>query len=68
MILILKDSGVIIKDFFYRVYTKLDNIENKYKDKNILFVTHGGVSIAIDCYVNGMPDQESLLNLAIRKW
>ena len=62
------DKAENIKDFFYRVYTKLDNIENKYKDKNILFVTHGGVSIAIDCYVNGMPDQESLLNLAIRKW
>ncbi len=58
-------SAENIKEFFYRVYSKLDKIEDKYKDKNILFVTHGGVSIAMDCYVNGMPDQDSLLNLAI---
>ena len=28
-------------------------------------MSHAGVSIPIECYFNGIPDQESLLGLAI---
>ena len=54
-----------IKDFFNRVYIFLDEIKEKYKDKNILLVTHGGVSIPIYCYFNGVPDEKDLIYLGI---
>ena len=44
------ESAENIQEFFKRVYTFLDDILSKYKDKNILIVTHGGISIPIRCY------------------
>ena len=41
-----------MEDFKSRVYDFLIEIENKYSDKNILLVTHGGVSALINCYFN----------------
>lgn len=37
-------------DFCGRVYDFLDEITEKYKDSNILIVSHGGVSVPITCY------------------
>lgn len=54
-----------IRNFFKRVYSMLDEITDKYQGKRLLIVSHGGVSIPIECYFNGIPNQESLLNLAI---
>lgn len=42
-------------EFCNRIYQFLDDIINKYKDKNILLVTHGGVSIPIQCYFKKYP-------------
>ena len=39
-----------IQMFFDRVYLFLDDIVEKYKDKNILIVAHGGISIPVECY------------------
>ncbi len=41
-----------IQLFFERVYNFLDYIIKNYSDKNVLIVTHGGVSIPIACYFN----------------
>ena len=41
-----------IEDFFNRIYNFLDSILEEYKDNNVLLVTHGGVSIPIECYFN----------------
>lgn len=41
-----------IQLFFERVYSFLDYIIKDYSDKNVLIVTHGGVSIPIACYFN----------------
>jgi len=38
--------------FFERIYNFLDDIIKNYSDKNVLIVTHGGVSIPIACYFN----------------
>lgn len=38
-----------------RVYELLDEIKEKYKDKNILLVTHGGVARAVYFYFNELP-------------
>ena len=54
-----------IEDFFKRIYVFLDDIKVKYKDKKVLLVTHGGVSIPIKCYFLGIPDVSTLLPLAI---
>lgn len=44
--------------FFNRVYEFLDEIIEKYKDKNILLVTHGGTSLPIICYFKKYPLDE----------
>ncbi len=54
-----------IKDFFSRVYKFLDKIKEEYSDKRILIVAHGGISIPVNCYFNGIPEDDNLLKLAI---
>ncbi len=54
-----------IKDFFQRVYDFLDRIKAEYKDKRILIVAHGGVSIPVYCYFKGMPEDDNLLELVL---
>ena len=46
------DSIETMEEFKNRVYDFLEEILNKYPEKNILLVTHGGVSALINCYFN----------------
>jgi len=55
-----------IKTFFTRIYDFLDEIEENYMDKTVLIVSHGGVSIPIKCYYNGIPEDDDILSLIIR--
>ena len=55
-----------IRDFFERVYEFLDSIENEYGGKRILIVAHGGISIPIKCYFEGIPNLETLLPLCLK--
>lgn len=41
-----------MEKFKNRVYGFLIEVENTYSDKNILLITHGGVSALINCYFN----------------
>lgn len=52
-----------MKDFFERVYQTLDNAIEKYPEKNVLLVAHGGVSVPVYCYFNGIPKDRSLTEL-----
>lgn len=54
-----------IKDFFNRIYGFMDDTIFKYSDKNILLVTHGGVSIPLRTYFEGIPEDDNLLSLVI---
>jgi broad specificity phosphatase PhoE len=54
-----------IKEFFDRVYSFLDRIKVEYKDKRILIVAHGGISIPVNCYFNGIPEDDNLLKLVL---
>lgn len=44
-----------VHDFFERVYNLLDEIKEKYNDKTILLVGHGGTSVPINCYFERIP-------------
>ena len=44
-----------MKEFCNRIYEFLDETIRKYKDKNILIVTHGGTSVVIKCYFMKYP-------------
>lgn len=44
-----------IQELFERIYGLLQEIEENYKDKKIILVTHGAVSQVIECYFNGEP-------------
>jgi len=54
-----------IRKFFTRIYTFLDKMKKQYAGKNILLVTHGGVSIPVNCYFNGIPEDDRLLKLVL---
>lgn len=65
-----------IKDLFKRIYSFLDDITEKYKEKKVAIVTHGAVSQVIDCYFRGMSDimdfehleKLTLKNCEVRKY
>lgn len=41
-----------LHDFFQRVYGAVDKLKEKYADKTVLIVSHGGVHQALYAYVN----------------
>ena len=55
-----------IRDFFKRVYSFLDKIQEKYNDKSILLITHGSIAIAIYCYFHGIPEDDNLLKYTLK--
>lgn len=54
-----------IKSFFERVYNFLDDIKEKYPNKNILIVAHGGISIPVDCYFKNAIPKGSLVDAGL---
>lgn len=57
----LKTSSVEpINDMLKRVYGLLDEVKEKYKNRNVLMVTHGGTLRAINSYFNGIPEDNVL--------
>jgi len=55
-----------IKEFFNKIYSFLDDIKEKYKGKNILLVAHSGVSIAVKCYFEGIPEDDKLIEIRLK--
>ena len=51
--------------FFDRIYAFLDDIIEEYKDKNILLVAHGGVSIPVECYFRSEIPEGSLADAGL---
>ena len=45
-----------LDSFRSRINEFLDEITKKYKDKNILVVTHAGVCLYVKCYFEGEPN------------
>lgn len=44
-----------LTDFLKRIYDAADDLKQKYKDKTVLIVAHGGVHHALHAYVNDLP-------------
>ena len=55
-----------VQSFFQRVGDSLSSIIEKYKGKNIVLVTHAGVTQAIDFYFNGMPENNEIERLTLK--
>ena len=55
-----------IQSLFKRVFSCMDGIIEKYKDKSVVLVTHAGVAQAIDCYFNGLPANKDLESIALK--
>lgn len=53
-----------LPDLFRRVHSFLDELKEKYSDKNILLVTHGAVVRAIFFYFEPLPEDGMLLNVS----
>ena len=48
-----------INDFNGRIKLFLDEVMQKYKNKNVLVVTHAGVCIYVKCYFEGDPTENN---------
>ncbi|MGN1012688.1 MAG: histidine phosphatase family protein [Clostridia bacterium] len=57
----IKDEETI-EECKKRVYSLLDEIKDKYKDKNILIVTHNGICRMIYTYFNGFPKKGDIFD------
>lgn len=60
------ETAESVGEIFERVYQFLDELKEKYEDKTVLVVTHGGVTVPIRVYCEGMPEgMEVLTGLGI---
>ena len=54
-----------LQDFMYRVSSFLEDIKVRYKDKNVLVVTHSAVVRAIHYLLNKIPEDGDLTKINI---
>jgi probable phosphoglycerate mutase len=54
----MPDGGESLFGLAHRVYSVLDDVREKYKNKNVLLVCHGGVCRVIETYFNDMTTEE----------
>lgn len=54
-----------IQDFMYRVSDFIEDIKVKYKDKNVLVVTHSAVSRVIHYLLGRIPEDANLSRISI---
>ena len=46
-----------VQDFYKRIFDFIDDTIKKYKDKNVLLVSHGAASAVTNCYFTEIPKQ-----------
>lgn len=52
------ESGESLLQLAHRVYTALDDIIEKYSNKTVLIVSHGGICRMIETYFNNMTTEQ----------
>lgn len=55
-----------IVDFRKRIYDFFEEISEKYKDKNVLVVTHAGVGIYARCFFEGEPENGNYMSYKLK--
>lgn len=50
-----------VGETFDRVYKFLEDVKEKYSDKTLLLVTHGGITVPIRAYFEGIPEGMEVL-------
>lgn len=55
-----------MQSLFDRIYDFLKDIEKKYKNKDILLVTHGGVGMPVDCFFQENIPEGSLMEAGLQ--
>lgn len=51
-------NGESMMQVAYRIYGLIDEIKNKYKNENVLIISHGGVCRIINTYFRDMTNEE----------
>ena len=51
-------GGESMMQVAYRTYSLIEEIKEKYGDKNVLLICHGGVSRVINTYFNDLSNDE----------
>jgi broad specificity phosphatase PhoE len=54
-----KDSE-LVRHIIERIYNFIDEQKNKYSNKTIIVVTHGGIMRCVNTYFHGIPDDGDL--------
>ena len=60
----VKENQNLIKTNMFIIQNKKRGI-NEQLEKNVLLVAHGGISIAINCYFNGIPANGEVLRMGL---
>lgn len=55
-----------VKHLYNRVATLIEELKEKYKDKNIIIVTHSGIMRVLYYYFKGIPDDGILSEITIK--
>jgi len=61
-----KEWGESIEESFARVKEFFDEVLEKYPNKNILIVAHGGIGMLTRCYFYGFPKSGNLLEYRLK--
>ena len=59
-------NGECLHDFEKRILDFLEDIKQKYSDKTILIVAHGGVAKVIKAHLYGMPESRNLSDISMK--
>ena len=59
-------GGESLYDFEKRILDFFKDIKQKYSDKNVLIVAHGGIAKVIKAYIYGMPESKNLSEIKMK--
>ena len=59
-------GGESVQDFEKRIINFMEEIKEKYQDKTVLIVAHGGVAKVIKAHLYGMPDSQNLSEIEMK--
>ncbi len=59
-------GGESVQDFEKRIMNFIEEIKEKYQDKTVLIVAHGGVAKVIKAHLYGMPDSKNLSEIEMK--